>query len=159
MWLVLAVGYFVVAVGLHALVTRVPLGASSVARYVVVGSLTGLALGAHLIWLYGPATPTLTALLLFALACEVYIFLFTLTTSSISSTILLTLRSGGLDEEALDARYSASYMVDARLAKLETNGFLHREGDRFELTARGKGLVASFQRLRRLFFRHSRPAE
>src|SRR5919112_4846399 len=115
MWLLLAAGYVVVAILLHALVTRLPLGVSSVARYVIVGGLGGLALAAHLVALYGPTTPVVTALLLFALASEVYIFLFTLTMSSISSTILLTLRSGAIDEQALDARYSASYMVDSRL--------------------------------------------
>ena len=159
MWLLLAIGYFVVAVGLHAAATRIPLRVSSVARYVVVGGLTGLALGAHLLALYGLDTPTVTALLLFALASEVYIFLFTLTMSSISSTILLTLRAGDLDEHALDARYSASYMVDSRLVKLETNDFLRRDGDRFALTARGRGLVASFHRLRRLFFSDVRVTE
>lgn len=153
MWLLLAFGYFVVTVALHALATRVSLSLSSVARYVVVASLAGLGLGAHAALLYGPSTPAVAALLLFALAGELYLFLFTLTTSSISSTILLTLRSGALDEDALDARYTATYMVDARLAKLETNGFLDREGDRFMLTARGRSVVASFRRLRRLFFR------
>lgn len=153
MWLLLAAGYVVLVVALHALVTRLPLGVSSVARFVIVGCLCGLGLAAHLVATYGPTTPVVTALLLFALACEVYIFLFTLTMSSISSTILLTLRSGALDEQALDARYSAAYMVDSRLAKLEASDFLQRNGDRFSLTARGRGLVASFERLRRLFFR------
>ena len=159
MWLLLAVAYFAVAVGLHGLVTRLPLRVSSVARYVGVGSACGLALGAHVVALYGLTTPAITALLLFALASEVYIFLFTLTMNSISATILLTLRAGALDEAALDARYSALYMVDSRLVKLEANDFLRREGDRFRLTARGRGLVASFHRLRRLFFQDARAAE
>ena len=159
MWLLLAAGYFAAAVALHALVTRAPLRASSVARYVIVGSLSGVALGAHLVWLYDLTTPAIAGLLLFALASEVYIFLFTLTMNSISSTILLTLRSGATDEEALDARYSASYMVDSRLVKLEANDFLRRDGERFQLTERGRGLVASFHRLRRLFFRGPRDAE
>ena len=159
MWLLLAAAYFVVTIGLHALVTRLPLGVSSVARFVVVGCLCGLVLAAHLFALYGLTPPVVTALLLFALASEVYIFLFTLTMSSISSTILLTLRSGAIDEQALDARYSASYMVDSRLTKLEASDFLHRDGDRFSLTTRGQGLVASFRRVRRLFFRAARDAE
>jgi hypothetical protein len=151
MWLALPFAYLAAAVLGHAVLTRVPLPMNVVARFLVVGGLGGAALGVQLLGSYGPAVEAAGGLLVYALACEVYIFLFTLVSSSVSARLLLTLRSGDLDEAAIDARYSAAEMVDGRLAKLVANGFLVRDADGYALTPRGRRTVATFERLRRAF--------
>jgi hypothetical protein len=152
MWIGLVVGFLALAIGMHAVVTRLRLPLSSVARYLVVGGGVGLLLALVTATLYGLSTTTLTVLILYALASELYIFMFTLVMSSISVSLLLRLRHGSADEAALDTRYAPSYMVDSRLAKLTTNDFLEPHGDGFRLTARGKRTVETFRRIRRTFF-------
>ncbi len=66
----------------------------------------------------------IAALLCYALACELYIFLYTMVSSSVTVSLLLRLRHGPADWQQLDADYSDETMVDGRLTKLVANGLI-----------------------------------
>lgn len=159
MWALLAPAYLALAVLGHAALTRLPFGPNVVARFVLVGVLAGVGLAAHLAALYGLAVETVSGLLLYALASELYLFLFTLVSSSVSAALLRTLLSGPLSEDAIEDRYSPDGMVDSRIAKLLTNGFLVEGADGYALTPKGHRTLAFFQRLRRIFRHPDRPAD
>lgn len=159
MWALLSAAYLVLAVLGHAALTRLPFGPNVVVRYIVVGMLAGAGLAAHLAALYGVGVETLSGLLLYALASELYIFLFTLVSSSVSAALLRTLLSGPLSDDAIEDCYSPDGMVDSRIVKLLANGFLVEEADGYALTAKGHRTLGFFQRLRRTFRHPERPED
>jgi hypothetical protein len=147
----LALLYFAVAVVLHAIWCRLPPRLSVVVRFVLVGGVTGLGLLVHLLVLNGPTHHTLAGLLVFALASELYIFVFTLIISSVSAIWLRRLYRGTIQTAALAEAYSPTWMVDVRLERLADNGFLVRDGDGYRLTEKGRNLMDTFGRLRVIF--------
>ena len=76
MWGVWVLIYFAVAIAGHAVLCRLPLRGNFVVKFLLVGGLLGVALGAHEVLSHGLAIEAWTALLLYAFACELYIFLF-----------------------------------------------------------------------------------
>ena len=146
-----AVLAFIVAVALHAVACRLPLKLSVVLKYVLVGGLVGLGLTAWLIVSYGLTAPTLAGLVTFALASELYVFCFTLILSSVSAIWLRRLYRGSIDTATLAEAYSPTWMVDVRIDRLVDNGFLERTAAGFRLTEKGRNLMQTFGRLRRLF--------
>ena len=151
MSIVLAVGYFIAAFLLHAIWCRAAVRPSVVVKYVVVGGLTGLALLAHLLSVEGPTHRTLAGLLVFALASELYIFLFTMIISSVSAIWLRRLYRGSIETSTLAEIYSPAWMVETRLERLVENGFLVRTDDGYRLTEKGRSLINTFTRLRGIF--------
>jgi hypothetical protein len=151
MAVMLALLAFGLTVLLHAVACRRPLKLSVVVKMVAVGGVVGLALAGLLLVLYGLSTPTLAGLVTFALACELYIFSFTLILSSVSAIWLRRLHRGAVDSEALAEAYSPAWMVDTRLERLAENGFLDRTDGGYRLTEKGRGLIRTFGKLRRLF--------
>jgi hypothetical protein len=156
MWLVLVGVAFVVAILGHAGLSRwTRLRLNMVGRFVVVGAPVGLGLLLILVWQGRLGIELLAGLLAYALICELYIFVFTMISSSVSVSLLLKLRQGRADRRQLDTEYSDAAMVDGRLTKLQANGLIAAVPDGYAVTPRGDGLVASFERLQR-FFRHTR---
>ena len=151
MGVIAAVLAFVVAVALHAVVCRLPLKLSVVLKYLLVGGLVGLGLAIWLVTTFGIDIPTLAGLVTFALASQIYIFMFTLILSSVSAIWLRRLYRGSIDTETLAEAYSPAWMVDTRLERLADNGFLDRTADGYRLTEKGRGLMQTFGKLRRLF--------
>jgi hypothetical protein len=156
MWALAAIVAFAIAVVVHAALGRLPnVKLNVVSRFLAPGVPVGLAL---LIVLLARATPPIelvAALLCYALACELYIFTYTMVSSSVTVSLLLRLRHGPADWHQLDADYSDATMVDGRLTKLVANGLIvSTPPEGYLPTARGEALVTSFDRLRR-FFRHS----
>jgi hypothetical protein len=151
-WLVSAVVAFTAAVLLHAAVVRVACRTNRVLGFLAAGGVTALALVA---WELAATThrplEILTALAVYALACELYIFVFTLVASSVSVAVLLALDPSPLSEDAIGQRYSARSMVEARIDGLVSAGCLDVKDGQCVLTARGRTLVTTFERLRRLF--------
>ena len=158
MWVILPAAYLVLAVAGHAALTRLPFGPNVVVRFIIVGSLIAVGLAAHLVALYGVAVEALSGLLIYALASELYIFLFTLVSNSVSASLLQTLLSGSLSDGSVEDRYSPEEMVDSRIVKLLANGFLVDGVDGYVLTPKGQRTLRLFQRLRRTF-RHPERAE
>jgi putative flippase GtrA len=156
MWVVLVAAAFVAVILGHAVVSRLTtVRLNMVARFVVVGAPVGLVLLLVLVWRGSPWIELIAGLLAYALICELYIFVFTMISSSVSVSLLLKLRHGAADWRQLDAEYSDAVMVEGRLGKLLANGMIAPVPDGYAVTPRGEALVASFDRLQR-FFRHTR---
>lgn len=153
MAIVLALAAFVLAVLLHGLAMRGPLRLDSVRRFLLIGMPLGMALVAFLLARFGPTLPGIAAILLYALLCELYIFLFTLVLSSVSATMLIVLRRGPVQAPALASVYEPRGMVKLRLDRLLKNGLVERASGRFSVTTRGQRLHRIFTGLRK-FFRH-----
>jgi hypothetical protein len=103
---------------------------------------------------YGASVSTLAGVLSYALACELYVFMFTLILSSVSAIWLRRLYRGSIEVSALAEAYSPTWMVDTRLERLADNEFLARTGDGYRVTERGLKMLQTFRRLRH-FFRHA----
>jgi hypothetical protein len=151
MAVVLALVAFALTVVLHGVACRLPIGLSVVVKLVAVGGVVGLALAGLLTILFGLSIATVAGLATFALACELYIFCFTLILSSVSAIWLRRLHKGSIEREALAEAYSPAWMVDTRLERLVDNGFLNRTEAGYRLTDKGRGLMETFKKLRRLF--------
>ena len=152
MWLLLAGLAFVLAVLAHAVLSRVErLPGNMVVRFVAPAGLLGVGLAAVLLIRYGLDLPTLAGLLLYSLGCELYVFLFTLISSSVTVAILLRLESGGLTRREIDMLYKEEDMVAGRVARLVANGLLVRTPSGYAVSDQGRILLHSFARLRRFF--------
>lgn len=151
MWFSLSLAYLLGAVAGHAVLCRLPVPGNVVVKFLLVGGALGLGLVGHGILLYGPRLETWTAALLFAFASELYIFLFTLVSSSVSVALLLKLRVGSLTKTQIDALYDSCSMVEGRIEKLLANGLLRQSAAGYALTHKGRVLLTVFGGLRRLF--------
>jgi hypothetical protein len=159
MWLALSVATFVVAVVGHAILRRwqrLPL--NPVSAFLAPGVPVGVLLWLLLLWRGNTAMETIAAVLSYALACELYIFVFTFVSSSVTVSLLLKLRHGRANWEQLSSTYSDEAMVDGRLTKLIRNALIAATPSGYVTSGRGERLVTSFDRLRR-FFKHTEPSE
>jgi hypothetical protein len=154
-WAAAVIVCFGIAVAAHAVMCRWPVTANSVEKFLAIGAVGGLLLGGHQLWWSGLAIDSWAAVLLYALACELYIFLFTLVLSSVSASILLALRTGSLTEPEIERATNSTHMVETRLDRLRATGLLGRGGAGAAVTDKGRLLLAGFRGLRR-FFRHDR---
>src|SRR5438105_4792762 len=151
MWLVAALASLVGVIALFAVVCRLPIPGSSVAKFVVVAAAFGTLLAYRQLATDGSDVRTWAALALYAFAVELYLFLFTLVSSSVTVSLLLTLRLGRLAAAEVDRRYSEDKMVDNRVSRLLARGFLAQAQDHYRLTNRGRRLVSAFILLRGVF--------
>lgn len=151
MGILLALAAFALAMLLHGLAMRAPLRLDSVRRFLLIGVPVGMALVAVSLVGFGPTLPAIAAILLYALLCELYIFLFTLVLSSVSATMLIMLRGGPVQASALASVYEPREMVQLRLDRLLKNGLVERASDRFSVTEKGMRLHRIFTGLRRFF--------
>jgi len=135
---------------------RAPWRLDPVRRFLLVAAPLGVALMALSLARFGPTIPGIAAILLYALLCELYIFLFTLVLSSVSATLLITLRRGPLQASGIASVYEPREMVQLRLDRLLTHGLVERASDRFSLTVKGERLHRVFLCLRRFFDHESR---
>jgi hypothetical protein len=148
------VAYFLGAVAGHALLTRLPLAGNSVSKFLLGGGLLGMGLCYHAWSLFGWQLAAAALLVSYAFMCELYLFLFTMISSSVSVKLLLTLRERDLAKPEIDKLYDAAGMVERRLERLLAVGLL--EGDRtaYRVTGRGRKMVNTFRALKH-FFRHA----
>lgn len=154
MWALLPSAAFLVAVIAHAILCRLPLRTDFVAKALlasvpVAGILAGLV---H--FRYGWQIETLASLLMYAFFIELYIFCFTLVSTSVSVSILLKVARHALSREEIEERYSDKSMMEGRVVKLVRAGFLDRQPDGFRVTGKARFVLAGF-RILRFFFRHA----
>ena len=109
------------------------------------------ALTANPIGILVVALAALSAGLIYAFGCELYLFLSTFSLASISSNILAELRLGPLTEGELARRYASERMVRLRIERLLAAGLMVEADGAFQLTPKGAHLVGIFERLRALF--------
>jgi hypothetical protein len=153
-WLLLPLCCFALAVFLHGAAVRLPLRIDAVRRFLLVGFPVGCVLLLYTVRTFGFTVFAFAPVLLYAFACELYIFCFTLVISSVSVTMLIMLRGGPIPASAMASVYDPGRMVELRLARLIKQGFVVQEGERFAVTPAGIRLHRTFTGLQR-FFRHA----
>jgi len=157
-WLASALFALVAAIIGQVVMTRLQFGGSFVARFLLVGGGVGLVMTGSLVRAYGWGVEFWAGVLVYAFACELYVFLVTLVDSSISVSLLLLLRRGSSSRAEIDHLSSSRAMVASRLEKLRMNGLLRRAGSSYALTGRGLRLLVLFRVLRVFFHRRPLPA-
>jgi hypothetical protein len=141
MWFPLFVLATACAIASHGAACRLDIGMDRVSRFLAVGSVIGLALLVFLIDTYGIlSVETFAAALSYAFACELYIFLFTLVSSSISANLLMTLYDRELTAAEIDDIYDSERMVAQRIRRLLATGFLRSEASGLTVTPKGMRL-------------------
>ena len=149
-WLGGALAVLAVAAAAHA-ATGPLFRSNAIPRFLALGALAGLGLGYGLGAVYGLGIRFWSGLLVYALGCELYLFVFTLSLYSVSANLLVRLRHGALDQERINALYDSSRMVELRIDRLLEKNLLYRDGDRLRLTEAGARLAATFARVATFF--------
>jgi hypothetical protein len=90
----------------------------------------------------------------YAFACELYVFLFTLVASSVSASLLMALAAGALTPQEIGALCDEAGMVQMRLERLVDGGLLRVAPAGYAPTRAARVMLAGFRMLRR-FFRHA----
>jgi len=158
MWLASSLASLAAAIALHAGMGRAALIANSVVRFLAAGAALGLALTTWLMVRHGPLSVELwSGTAVYALSCQLYIFLFTLPLGSISANLLLRLSQRPLPLSEVMQLYTGRRMVELRIGRLVGSGFLTREPDGLKLTTVGLTTAVMYERVR-LFFRHDQPS-
>jgi hypothetical protein len=148
MWILQTVAFFLLAIGVHVILCRLVRPEAALENFLFVGTLAGAALAVRV---YGSGVETVASLLVYAFACEFYIFLFSMVSSSISVSLLLTLRPGRVTDDQLPVLYSSSGMISRRLEKLVAAGLLSQNDGKHLITDKGQRLIGTFYRLRSFF--------
>lgn len=124
---------------------------NSVLAFLFAGGASGITLILYLGITYGWFTlPVFAGGLLFALFCELYIFLFTLVIGSVSAALLIEISSNSVPH-AEPQFLSPKTMLAARLLALSRLGLILRKGDCCIITSKGRLLVRIGRSLRRFF--------
>jgi hypothetical protein len=152
-----AVPYFLAAIAGHALLVRMGRPGNVFVRFLASGLPVGVVLMWHMFTLYGWGVAPWAAVALYAVSCELYMFLLSLVTTSVSVRLLLALRRGELSRAEIDALYDTAGMVSRRLENLVATGLLERDAVGYHLSVRGRRVVWAFAVLKR-FFRHDQLA-
>jgi hypothetical protein len=156
-WLTSALLALVAAVTGQFLAARFQIGRGLVARFLLVGGTVGCVMVACLARTYGSSIEFWAGMLVYAFACELYIFLGTLVDSSVSVSLLLALRHGSASRAELDRRSSGRAMVASRLERLCESGLLGHSDDGYTVTRRARWLLRLFRALRFFFHRRTLP--
>jgi hypothetical protein len=157
MWLALSIAGFGLTVLLHAAFARMGGSLTIVLSFLCIGVPVALVIGVFSLWLFGISDESIAALLVYAVLCETYIFLFTLAANGVSVSLLMRLRARPMTEEELMQSYSTRAMVDRRIDQLRAGGFLMENDGQIHLLERGKVLVREFGAARSFFNHRSLP--
>jgi hypothetical protein len=139
------------AVLLHAALCRWPTRLNVVATFLLAAVPCGLLLSAYLLGNYGVSIAVVAAIIVYAFACELYLFLITLVGNSVSSSLLFLLQGSELSASQIAAAYDDGRMVRRRLQQLVARGLLHHSAAGYLVTPRGARVVAVSNCVRRFF--------
>ena len=149
--IVQSIVFFGAAVTLHAICIRITHAFSRLFLFMIVGSICGIA---FLVFIFHSGEPGITLVagaVTYGLACELYIFLFTLAANSVSLGILIRLREKPLKAEQISALYDPEAMVQRRFEQLSTSGLIYKDGDKYLATRKGEAVMQTTCKLRRFF--------
>ena len=151
-WSLSLFAWFIAVVG-HALLCRSTIHLGVFAKFLLVAATLGVGLGIASLVFFGYKPEALTSILVYAFLCELYAFLFTMTSSSVSASLLLTLAEvSETTEDKIEARYSSGRMVLNRLHKLERSGLLKLNAEgKYGVTRMGYLLIQFLDQARRFF--------
>jgi hypothetical protein len=142
-----------VAILLHGSLVRLFKGINTVICFILEGVFVGLLLFLYLIYYEGISYILFASLLIYMLACEIYIFIFTLVMSSISANIILGIGDKKMNLYKYEGESIYIEMVQERVSRLESNGFIEKSKSGYLVTPKGYFLNQKFIRLK-YFFKH-----
>lgn len=158
MWVLASVASFSAAIALHALACRALWAGNRVIRFLIMGGSVGFILIGALYCQYGWSSQLLAGTIAYAFFCELYLFLFASTLTSISANLLLTLSRRGMTQEEIDRLYDSSAMVKLRIERMISTGLIVESESGVLLAPKGRLLLGLLQNLRR-FFHHTLPQD
>jgi hypothetical protein len=94
---------------------------------------------------------TIATMVWFTFLCELYMFLFSLSLSSLSVKMLQLLAIHERTRDELQTIYQPTSMVVKRIERLQISGLIVADDNAFTLTPKGRKLVAAFKYLRSIF--------
>jgi len=153
MWLMLTLSCFVIALFAHAVLCRMSLRIDFVAKSLLVGVPAGMALGIALVADCGIDIRTVSGLVLYAFLFELYIFFFTLVSTSVSVSLLIKLHDGSLDAGEIASLYSSNTMVEGRFEKMLGVKLITCSEGGYSVTRKARCLLTVYRTIR-YFFRH-----
>ena len=142
---------FAAAVICHAVWRRAFPGRTAVFTFILSGVSWGGVMAAALYARYDLAI-TLTALLLYGLACELYLFVFTLSSHSVSAKLLAVLGNGPRRTIDLERVCDPHRMVQQRKTQMVQTGLLAGVASDYHLTDKGRRVLRTFDWLNEFFF-------
>lgn len=152
MMLIIGVLASCAAIGFHWISQFLFTSMGTLSRFVIVfivllGLLIALSIASN-------ATPeeAFAALIWYGFSCELYVFLFTLSLSSISVKIIQLLSRRTMSIAEIEAAYQPGDMVSKRFERLQAARLIEGENN-FTLTAKGKKLVWVFNVIRNILHR------
>jgi predicted transcriptional regulator len=142
---------FVASVIVHLCTTRVWPRQNRVFSFVICGFVVGMIL--LLILLKARSRPeALAAALIYAFACDLYIFLLALVITSISVAILVWLNEDGrLPESQMEGAQDDDDFVGGRINRMVESGIFQKKDEQLSLTAKGRILLGAYKGLRSFF--------
>ena len=147
--------YLIAALGFHVLLCHLVHRGGAFAKFLLAGGAGGLAFALHAFLRSKADAEVAAGLLVYALACEFYIFLFSMVSSSISVSLLLILGTNQVTPQVtptdLETLYSSHGMIVRRMAKLVTSGLLSQSERGYTITEKGRRLVQLLGRLGTFF--------
>ena len=146
-----------IAVVGHAGLCRASIPLDGVTRFLIAGGVVGVCLVWWLFNRYGATAPqTWAGAMVYALCCELYIFLFTFALTSITANLVGKLSRCDLTDTDIEQLYDSRHMVATRLDRLIAIGLVVERPAGLQLTRKGARMARTLSRLRG-FFRHPKP--
>jgi predicted transcriptional regulator len=142
---------FVASVIVHLCTTRVWPRQNRVFSFLISGFVVGVIL-LLILFKARPGLDALEAGLIYAFACELYIFLFTFVGNSISVAILVLLKEDGrLPEPRMEAAQDDGDFVGGRIKMMVESGIFQKKDEQLSLTAKGRILLRAYKGFRSFF--------
>jgi hypothetical protein len=146
-----ALGAFVASVILHLCATRLWTRQNRVFSFLISGFVVGFIL-LEVLLKTRSRIEALEAALIYAFACELYVFLFTFVVTSISVAILVWLREDGrLRESRTETAQDDDDFVGGRIKRMVESGIFQKKEEQLNLTAKGRILLIAYKGLRSFF--------
>jgi hypothetical protein len=149
-WLVLAFGGVALAVLGQALILRLSARSNGMVAFVLAGVPVGLALMAALLPGYS-TSQAWAGVFLYAFLCELWMFVFSSTFSSVSANLTLHLRAQPLRRSHIDQLYDNRAMIHRRIRWLHHIHAAVEKDGRLVPTDRGRKLAGLFDAVRTFF--------
>jgi len=149
--MLVSLGGFAAAVIGHALWRRSFPGRTAAFAF-IVWSAIGAGVVASIEAARYDLTSALAALLVYGFACELYLFVFTLSSHSVSSRLLAVLGNGPRRTVDLERLCDPEQMVQARKTQMLQTGLLAEAPTEYRVTDKGQRVLAAFERLHQFFF-------
>ena len=151
MWILVTILFLVATLLLHGAICRLVPERNRVIVFVLTGGVLGISLVVTLHLYFERASQVLAGTVMYAFCCEMYIFLFASTLTSISANLLLRLSERSMTYEEVTRVYDSAEMVKQRVERMLATDLVLSTECGSVLTHKGRLLLGLLQGLRRFF--------